>query len=563
MLKWFSKYYYLLLILPVFVLLTSIRSNLESNFTPERVLYAYLILYFAAILFSKRQLKIGYLFFVYLVSVVITYVEWSYVSLYHERVNTSTIFIVLETNSIESKEFLSQYLNFNIVFVGIILTVYSILVYKITCIALLRFQNAKQMYDEILLDLKNLFHFIVQKTKWIYTIISINQTRKIAVISGLLLVFISFYFLSNHHKQHLAFRIAESIGKFNDEKEKFNHFRFGKIQKHTFSAKSNSNINEPETFVLVIGESTARGHLELYNYYRKTTPNLQKMKNDLVVFQDVISPHTHTIPCLEKMLTLGNYENPDKKFEGSIIDILKESGFKTYWISNQIPVGIYETMTTTFAKSCDEVYFTNLGDEKDQLSYDEKVFPFLDKSLKENQTKKFIIIHLLGTHVQYQNRYPKEYDVFKDTPNSKYHSNEIYKTINYYDNAVLYNDYIVSTIIEKVKSATQNRKASLIYLSDHGEDVYETVDMAGHSEAISSNPMYIIPFVFWSNNTNQTDAYESYTSRKYMTDDLIFSIADLLNISFIGYDPERSIFNSNFKERNRIVNEGKDFDKTL
>ena len=240
---------------------------------------------------------------------------------------------------------------------------------------------------------------------------------------------------------------------------------------------------------------------------------------------------------------------------------MKQAGFKTYWISNQIPVGMYETISTTIAKLSDKVYFTNSGNEKDQQSFDEKVFPYLDRVLSENVTKKFIVVHLLGTHVQYKNRYPKSFDVFKDTPQTKFPSEKAFEEINWYDNAILYNDFVVSTIINKVKAATENQTSSLIYLSDHGEDVFESVDLAGHSEAISSKPMYLIPFIYWSNNVEQNKRYGQYTKRKYLADDLIFSLVDVANITFNGYETERSIFNSNFKERKRLVKDGKDFDE--
>jgi heptose-I-phosphate ethanolaminephosphotransferase len=259
------------------------------------------------------------------------------------------------------------------------------------------------------------------------------------------------------------------------------------------------------------------------------------------------------------MLTLGDYEHPDKKYLGNVIDIISQADFKTYWISNQIPIGIYETQTTAIAKTASEVYFLNLGGEKEQLSYDEKVLPYVRKVLGNNEKKKFIVVHLLGTHVQYKNRYPKKYNVFSDNPKTDYWSDQAKETINHYDNAVLYNDYVVSEIINEVKKLNK-KEATVFYLSDHGEEVYETLDMAGHSEAISSKPMYLIPFIYWNSDIENVRAYQAYKERKYMADDLIFSITDLLNVSFDGYESTRSIFNKEFSARRRIIKDGKDFD---
>ncbi len=128
--RFFVKYSYFLLVLPVLLLLLSIKANLESNFTPERVLYTYLILYLASILFLNKKIKFIYISLVYVFSVLFTYLEWCYVMLYHERINTSTIFILLETNGVESLEFVRQYFDYRMIFVLLVLVFSSFFILK-------------------------------------------------------------------------------------------------------------------------------------------------------------------------------------------------------------------------------------------------------------------------------------------------------------------------------------------------------------------------------------------------------------------------------------------------
>ncbi len=560
--KFLIKYSAILLIVPVWILLLSIKANIQSNFTPERVLYGYLILYLGTLLIPNKIVKIIYVYLVYSASVFFSFFEWSYVMLYHERVTTSTIFILFETNAVELSEYLKEYLNSKIIITFFVLVVASFFILKGVKILIIDY-NRKEVINSIKKDVVLLFDNTITKKigLWINAIFN-NKLKKGVFGLVLLLVTSVIYVNSNHHKQHMVYLTYSAYQNYKNESESFKRFGEGNFEKvKALNAKSNNAKNIRETYVLIIGESTTKTHLQLYNYYRPTNPELAKLKNELVVFNDVISPHTHTISSLEEVLTLGDYENPNKKFDGTIIDIMKQAGFKTYWITNQIPVGIYETLITTIAKTADKTYFTNLGGELEQQSLDEKVFPSLTEVLKENTNKKFIVVHLLGTHVQYVNRYPEKYDVFKDNPKSIYNTNEALKTINFYDNAVLYNDYIVSSIINLLKKSSSDKKSSVIYLSDHGDDVYETVDMAGHSEAISSKPMYLIPFTYWTNNLEELKKVQQFKDRKYMTDDLIFSIADMANISFNGNEPQRSIFNQNFVERKRIVKDGNDFDQ--
>src|SRR5690606_14130732 len=98
----------------------------------------------------------------------------------------------------------------------------------------------------------------------------------------------------------------------------------------------------PQTYVVIIGESTSARNMGLYGYYRNTNPLLTEIKDELLIFNDVISPHTHTIPSLNKMLSLSNFENPDVIHCGSIVQLANAAGFSTYWISNQQPIGIHE-----------------------------------------------------------------------------------------------------------------------------------------------------------------------------------------------------------------------------
>lgn len=75
--------------------------------------------------------------------------------------------------------------------------------------------------------------------------------------------------------------------------------------------------------------------------------------------------------------------------------------------------------------------------------------------------------------------------------------------------------------------------------------------------------MFEIPFIYWSNQTNKIAEYINYADRKYMTDDIIYSTADLLNIQFDGMKPENSIFSSHFVPKPRKVRNDLDYDKEI
>ena len=184
----------------------------------------------------------------------------------------------------------------------------------------------------------------------------------------------------------------------------------------------------------------------------------------------------------------------------------------------------------------------------------------LDKVLLSSEhSKKFIVVHLIGSHLNYKNRYPDTFKVFKDEPLTKFESQESFNKINQYDNAILYTDFIASEIIKKIEAL--NVKSFVLFLSDHGEEVYKDRNMAGHNEAIPTKDMFDIPFMLWRSDKYKHGKMLSINfDRKYMIDDLFHSLSDLLSISSLEVDSTRSIFNRGFKDRKRIILDSVDYD---
>lgn len=88
------------------------------------------------------------------------------------------------------------------------------------------------------------------------------------------------------------------------------------------------------TVVWLIGESTNRSNMSLYGYGRRTTPMLDAMRNQLIVFQDVISSEPATMSSLMKMFTPADLVSPDAWYsKPDVLMLAEEAGYKTFWIS--------------------------------------------------------------------------------------------------------------------------------------------------------------------------------------------------------------------------------------
>lgn len=316
--------------------------------------------------------------------------------------------------------------------------------------------------------------------------------------------------------------------------------------------------------VLIVGESENRNHMHLYGYDRDTTPSLDQLANNhkIAVFTDVVSPHAYTTASLSEIYSLHHYENPDKWYNTlNLIDILKKAGYHTSWLSNQESSGNWVSVANFLANRNDYKEYTYLRDSTSDLydSYDEKLFPIIDKVKSQNTSdKQFYTIHLMGSHASYDRRLPPNWRKFELEPTNTKADFER----NAYDDTVLYNDYILTQIFKKF----DDTDTLIIYISDHGESVYEKDSkLIGHGDGQLNRYMLEIPMIMYGTDTFKEHHPELWKKileaqhRPYMTDDLPHTIMDLLDIRVNGFDASRSIINSQFNSnRNRVI-QGHDY----
>ena len=315
------------------------------------------------------------------------------------------------------------------------------------------------------------------------------------------------------------------------------------------TALQDAHAGQPATLVLVIGESTNRQRMSLYGYGRETTPELDKLRDQLQLFDNVVTPRPYTIEALQQVLTFADQQHPDAYLKTpSLVSLMKQAGYRTYWITNQQTMTKRNTMLTTFSKEADEQVYLNNNREQNARQYDGDVLAPFAKVLADAAPRKFIVVHLLGTHMSYQYRYPPEYERFTDRSGAPAHvTDDQLPTYNSYDNAVLYNDFVVSSLIKRFAATDPN--GFLLYLSDHGEAVFDAAkpEVLGRNEAAPTSPMYTIPFMLWQSPKWQDRDYRFAQQRPYSSANLIHTWAELAGLSFAELDSSKSLVSRDFK----------------
>ena len=484
------------------------------------------------LLFKHIKLKKILLFFCqFMLSFLVAFKLFFYYT-FDAKPSASAIFVIFETNATEASEFFSSYFNISII---------SILILSFLGLILLLVALVKK---------SEIFQFLYLK----------KEPVLFKLVITLLILSCGFMLKRSFSEQSIILTLSHSIQEYSTAKD---YYKEHLAKQENDAIKIVSKSEEPQIGVVIIGESTSRWHMQLYNYNRETNPILSKMKEEFYLFDDVIAPDVMTIRSLEKALTLSNYENTkvDKNF--SIVQLANAADFDTFWISNQQPVGFTESTPTIIATAAKhkqflatDSYFYNI--------HDESLIPEVKKALKTKSNRKLIFVHLIGTHRIYAKRYPKRFNYFEGVNERTQYKTEYSKAkVNEYDNAVRYNDFVLSEIIKMVK--TENKNSFVVYFSDHGDDVFDTQDFVGHHNNKGSKPMYDVPFLAWFSNdylksNKKIDTLDSYKSRKYNTEDFIYSFSDIINVEFEGFDATRSLFNSNFEERKRIIKNNLDYD---
>ncbi|MBR8535063.1 sulfatase-like hydrolase/transferase [Carboxylicivirga sediminis] len=463
----------------------------------------------------NKTIYVGLLIIFQTIYNVSAFIDLSYYLIFNTRLTTSALYIMGESNINESWEFLTMYLKPQLIavlllfFIGLILG---------TIITIKYFKRIR-----LLLNSFYTFKYITIITSFFAICGSVLLRNNFAfyVTTNGMYIFIQ-------EKRMLERLEITSTGNYKDVVHKSSKYQ--------------------ETYVVVIGESTTPTHMGLYGYYRQTNPLLKNKISELKIYTNVRSPHAYTIGSLSKALTLGDYDDPAKMYNSSLIQLFNSAGFYTYFISNQAPIGKYETTVTLTSKISNNSFYTNMERAINKARPDSVIFEPLKMALKAPNDKKFIMVHLMGTHTAYSKRYPEEFNRFTTTPKTQFNHKLAHNTINEYDNAVLYNDYIINHIIDLVNES--NSKSFVLYFSDHGEDVYETINEARHAESSATDPMFKVPFIIWQSEKYKRTMTDLCINeeRKYNLEDVIFTIADLSNIQFNRFDPQKSIVNSAFKE---------------
>jgi len=485
-----------------------------------------------------------------IIAAVIGIVLWAaslatlcYFVIYGQEFSQSVLFIMFESNANEASEYMSQYFSLKIVLTAV----------AYTAVAIFLWSRLKPVY-------------IPHLSRWLISCALLYGLILNPIVAGSVVgdkpLEKTLNGMASRMEPAAPWQFITGYYQYRQQLNSLNKLLNANNALPPLANLKDSSGDAPRTLVLVIGESTQRGRMSLYGYPRETTPELDALhKNDknLTVFNDVVTSRPYTIEILQQALTFANEKNPDLYLtKPSLMNMMKQAGYKTFWITNQQTMTERNTMLTVFSKQTDKQFYMNQQRTQSAREYDTNVLAPFKEVMADPAPKKLIIVHLLGTHIKYEYRYPEKWGKFdgKTDHLPAGLSQEQQDEYNAYDNANLYNDHVVASLINEYKATNPN--GFLLYFSDHGEEVYDTPphNIQGRNELAPTRHMYTVPFMLWTSDKWQAAHPRDFSqdvNRKYSSSELIHTWSDLAGLSYDGYDATRSITSPQFTPMTRWI----------
>jgi len=252
----------------------------------------------------------------------------------------------------------------------------------------------------------------------------------------------------------------------------------------------------PQINLVLIGVDTLRpDHLGCYGYGRSTSPNIDRLAEGGVLFENVISPCPWTLPSFATIFTslypsqhgaMGSRTAMRGGFP-TLASLLMENGYATGAIINAPYLKGKFHMDRGF-----DFYYMTPPEGRDAGGTTEDALRWID----DNSTGPFFMFaHYFDPHIPYAP--PAPYDSIFDAgytgkvrkpynpkwlPRARLHGLELVTNLKQadkdhiealYDGEVAFTDASIGALIDGLEARGLTQNTLIVFLSDHGEEFFE------------------------------------------------------------------------------------------
>ncbi len=240
-----------------------------------------------------------------------------------------------------------------------------------------------------------------------------------------------------------------------------------------FNCRSTISANGIGRVILISIDTCRADHLGCYGYWRNTTPNIDTIAAEGIVFNNAFTSVPITLPSHSSMLTgtIPLYhrvrENVNYRLSESNItlaEILQENGFETgafvgaFVLDSQFGLDQgFDTYNDSLKKE-NKVTFMFAERDAEEVTYT------ADKWLEQHRDDKFFLfLHYFDPHSPYN--FHKRFGFMSKAGQPS--------SVDRYDSEIAYTDDCIGKVIKKLKDLDLYDSTLLIITSDHGESLGE------------------------------------------------------------------------------------------
>ena len=578
-------------------------SHLYDNLFSELFLDIYLACVLLSLIPSRVRRWVRGLFYVvlYTVAIIDVFCFWKFSS----SLTPTMLLLVGETNSREAGDFFNTYLSTDVIFSPIGWLLLLILFHIL-------FVCRQWLYKFIPENYKHLLQNATEKLRLFTCRFHLRFVGGIAVLALFIAGVINSY---NNKVQMTRLMTADTIGTVEHILTEQNRacfylpiyrLAFSVYSNHLASQQVNRCIAAAKTvkvdscsyqspnIVLIIGESYGKVHSQLYGYKYPTTPRQVKLERSglLTRFSDVVSCWNLTSFVFKNVLSMHVVGQKGEWCDYALFpELFKKAGYNVTFLTNQFlpqaKEAIYDFSGGFFLNNPELSKFLFTTRNKSLHRFDEGLLADYDGLVKSGdivinnardrksaaKDPNLIIFHLIGQHVNYRTRVPNDRRVFTAADYAESRpdlSERRRRVLADYDNACLYNDSIVASIIKRF----ENTNSIVIYMPDHGEECYEpgrNFICRNHSADVDwplAHYEFEVPFWIYCTHRYAVTHPEIFKAikdakdKRFMTDALPHMLVWLAGISAKDYRPAYNLLSPQYNERRpRILKHVADYDK--
>ena len=259
--------------------------------------------------------------------------------------------------------------------------------------------------------------------------------------------------------------------------------------------------------VIIAMDAVRQDYLGAYGFEKPVSVSIDSLAEEGILFEEAIS-QSWTIPSIYSLMTSkypnslgfsGYMSEPIKESEITLGKILSENGFLTQAINNHP----FLNGSSGLERSFDSIS-SFVG--KNDSEMNEFVLEWLDLNY---QRQFFLYLHYWGAHAPYisseefcQSECSEHYNKrefylnlmsinlkLKDINNS-----DINEVTCLYECSINQTDFLVSSVINRLKSLGIYNNTIVIVTSDHGEHLFDKVDWIGHGMSLY-NELVLVPLI--------------------------------------------------------------------